>query len=75
MKTLLAMAGLLLICGLVQAQERCMETDTFRECSDRLAGQLAPELAASESAVDKKEEEAKEVAERRSARRRRQEHR
>ncbi len=62
MKTLLAMAGLLLICGLVQAQERCMETDTFRDCSDRLAGQLAPELAASESAVDKKKEEAKEVA-------------
>lgn len=62
MKILLAAAGLLLICAAVQAQDHCRESDTFQQCSDRLANQLAPEVTADESAVAKKNDEAKEVA-------------
>jgi hypothetical protein len=52
LKTLLATAGLLLICGAVQAQDRCLERDTYKLCSDRLANQIVEgTVNAAESAV------------------------
>jgi hypothetical protein len=44
-KNFLAAAGLLLVGWAVQAQEHCRDTDTFQQCSERLANQLAPEGA------------------------------
>jgi hypothetical protein len=62
MKAFLGFLGLLLVAAGVQAQTRCLETDTFDSCAERFTGQASPTDAAEKEVATRKIAEVNDVA-------------